>query len=616
MYNFKSRPEDKDNLFNRAVKLHDLGIKGDKEAVTAAFKLFKELSSAYPQDTEIKAYFGSATSLAGRDAVNPTQQFKLTMKGLKLLDSAVNSEPENIKIRLMRGNVCFRIPEMYFHRMDTAIEDFRYLIWRYEQNESIFEKEQYLQLLFDLGKAYKEQQRFRGAKVTWRKLLSKTSDAKFRKLVKMEENEEDEDEELEDLLEYSKGELKHQKSREIDIREEEDNSSRASRRQESKRDDEANKESDEEEEKIKKLIREGRLLHSSAFAGDSKQVKKAYSFFEEAYSKYQYHPELMAYYADCLSLNGREAKDPMTLFGSAIGAAKLFDKAVKLDSNNIIIRLLRAAQSFRLPEAFFKRTLTAIKDFEYLIDRYERDNSAFPRKLYEKILYLLGQCYQRMGMEKEAAVIWKKLLSYTRDSRYKELVNSLLPREHNADSMKGNEKSILNRGIQLHDMAVAGNNTTAKAAKEIFEKLLEKNPEDPMLEGYLGSTIALLGRDSLDSNSMFGNAVKGLQMLKSALNKEPDNVKLRLLRAFLYYNLPEVFFHMTEKTRKEFEFLREAYEDDNAVFPAETYYEILYCLGTCYERMYNLEKAKDIWRKLIKVSRDKKYENMLRGKLG
>jgi hypothetical protein len=616
LHNFKSRPEDKNTLLNKAVKLHDLGIKGDKEAVTTAYKLFKELSSTYPQDTEIKAYFGSITSLAGRDAVNPTQQFKLTMKGLKLLDSAVSSEPRNIKIRLMRGNVCFRIPEMYFHRMDTAIEDFRYLIWSYEQNGSVFEKEQYLQLLFDLGKAYKEQQCFRGAKVTWQKLLSKTSDTKFRKLIKMEESEEDEDEELDGLLGYPKDELKLQKRREEDIKEEEDSNLRPSRRQENSREDEFNnKESDEEEEKIKKLLREGCLLHSKAFMGDSKQVKAAYSFFEEAYSKYQYHTELMAYYADCISLTGREAKDPMTLFGSAIGAAKLFDKAVKLDPHNVIVRLLRAAQSFRLPEAFFKRTATAVKDFEYLIDRYESDNSVLPRKLYDKILYLLGGCYQRLGMEKEASVTWQKLLRSTRDSRYKELVKSQLPKDYNPGNMKGNERSLLNRAIQLHDMAAAGNKTAAKPAREIFEKLFEKNPEDPMLEGYLGSSIALIGRDSLDSNSMFGNAIKGLQVLKSALNKDPDNVKLRLLRAFVYYNLPDVFFHLTDKTSKEFKFLEKAYEDDNSVFSAETYYEILYCLGVCYERMYNLAKAKETWLKLIRVSKDKKYKNLLAGKL-
>ncbi|NLW07197.1 MAG: hypothetical protein GX039_04360 [Clostridia bacterium] len=48
-----------------------------------------------------------------------------------------------------------RLPEAVFHRTGTAIGDFRYLLQRYEQDNSIFNPETYRQILFDLAIAYR-----------------------------------------------------------------------------------------------------------------------------------------------------------------------------------------------------------------------------------------------------------------------------------------------------------------------------------------------------------------------------------------------------------------------------------------------------------------------------
>jgi len=44
-----------------------------------------------------------------------------------MLDHALALEPENVKIRYLRSQVCRKLPEMYFHRTGTLIEDLSYL---------------------------------------------------------------------------------------------------------------------------------------------------------------------------------------------------------------------------------------------------------------------------------------------------------------------------------------------------------------------------------------------------------------------------------------------------------------------------------------------------------
>ena len=172
--------------FEKALSYHELGIKGDKEAVKNGYELLKKLHSQNPDDSIIEAYFGSITTLMGRDDINPINRFKLSMKGLKSLDHAVLQEADNIEIRFLRGKVCYRLPEMYFHRTDTAVEDFGYLISRYEKDSDVFSEERYWQLLFDLGTAYKNIDRTREAQAAWEKLLSVTDDPKYKKLVKQQ----------------------------------------------------------------------------------------------------------------------------------------------------------------------------------------------------------------------------------------------------------------------------------------------------------------------------------------------------------------------------------------------------------------------------------------------
>ncbi len=178
------KPTNSAEMFTEAVNLHKLGVDGDKEAVKKAHKMFKEICTDDPDNHLAEAYLGSATALLGRDEIDPNKRFTLVLQGLKKLDRVVAKEPENIEIRIMRGAVCYNLPEFYFHRQTTAVEDFSYLVSRYESDKKTFSPELYWKILYDLGSAYKQLGRNKEAESTWQKLWSVTTDPKYEELLR------------------------------------------------------------------------------------------------------------------------------------------------------------------------------------------------------------------------------------------------------------------------------------------------------------------------------------------------------------------------------------------------------------------------------------------------
>lgn len=554
--------------FDELVRYHDLGVDGDKEAVNKAYVLAKKMYEADSSNHLVQAYYGSATSLLGRDAIDPSERMKLAIQGVKILDNAVLQESQNIDIRVLRGYVCYRLPEMFFHRTSSAIDDFKYIISRYEQDNSIIKQEFYWQVLYDLGLAYKTVNKTSEYEKTWRKLSSISSNPKYHNLL----GESDSKSDMFQPESIAKG--------------------------------------------FKKKITEGIELHSRASLGYKDSIEKAYDFFEKVYKEEPQNTIIAAYYADCLSMKGRDSNDKGEMFANSIKSMKIFDEAVNKSPDSIEVRLLRGNHSFRLPEAFFKRTATAITDFEYLVTRYEQDREIFSKELYYNLLYILGKAYKQMGMSSEAKTVWNKLYKISNDPSYKSLVSGELQKNMSDyyipdRIIKSGGKALLQEGIKYHDMAVDGDKMASKAAFEILKKAYDENPTDPITEGYYGSSMALAARDSNDPGALFSDTIKGLQHIKHAVSKDMNNPKLRILRAFLTYNLPEAFFQMSDKAAKDFRFLKSAYEQDNSIFSKELYWKILYSLGDSYRKSGDADSAKKIWDKLVKECPDPRYKDLV-----
>lgn len=553
-------------------KLHDMGVKGNKEAVKSAYELSKKLYNENPNNYVIQAYVGSTTALLGRDAIDQGERIKLAVQGVKILDMAINNDPNNINIRTLRGYVCYRLPEMFFHKTSTAIEDFKYLVSRYEADNSILKQEFYWQILYDLGLAYKNIINHKECDKVWDKLLADTSEPKYHKLINR-------------TTSNSNINLK------VDI-------------------------NPEESSKKKNMVLNAAKLHYKASTQGGAAKIKATEVIERLYNENPENALISAYYADCMSMTGYESKDNSQMFASAIKAMKIFDDAVNLEPDCIEVRLLRAYHSLRLPESFFKRSSTAISDLEYLIEKYELDNSILSRSVYGDLLFILGKAYSQIDIPKESSVIWRKLIDLNIDPVYRDLVSKEL-RNHSLNikdiiaKTGSSNKYTLENAIVLHDMAVSGNKKASKESFEIMKKLFEENPKNAIIEGYYGSTMALAARDSNDPGLIFSNSIKGITHLKRAVSKNPTNTTLRLLRGYLMYSLPECFFHLGEKALKDFKYIKLAYEKDNTIFPQEIYLQMLYDMGVCYRNCGDEKNLKKVWGKLLKQCPGFKHKDIM-----
>ncbi|TXK79808.1 hypothetical protein [Paenibacillus sp. N3.4] len=140
--------------FKEAKKLHNDGIDGDKKAVKSANEKLLKLRETEPDNALIEAYYGSSLALLARDAVKPLEKEEKALEGLDALNRAVTLDPNQKEIRLLRANVCLRLPESYFHCSKTAIEDFSFLLDRYQESSSYLSQKQVREVLRNLSTAY------------------------------------------------------------------------------------------------------------------------------------------------------------------------------------------------------------------------------------------------------------------------------------------------------------------------------------------------------------------------------------------------------------------------------------------------------------------------------
>lgn len=101
--------------------------------------------------------------------------------------------------------------------------------------------------------------------------------------------------------------------------------------------------------------------------------------------------------------------------------------------------------------------------------------------------------------------------------------------------------AALAQAIALHDAAVAGDAEAASAAREALADLVSAEPDNAVALAYLGSTHAVIARDAFNVVSKMSNTNKGLRHLDKALELAPQDVTVRMVRANVNWNLPEMF---------------------------------------------------------------------------
>ncbi|AIE59899.1 hypothetical protein [Bacillus methanolicus] len=130
------------------------GVDGDKKAVKIAYEIFLKLRKTEPDNALIEAYYGRTLALLGRDAVQPLEKADKAQEGLDSLNQEIPMDPNQKEIQLLRGNICLRLPESFFHCSETAIEDFTFLLDHYKENSNYLTPKQVREVLRNLSAAY------------------------------------------------------------------------------------------------------------------------------------------------------------------------------------------------------------------------------------------------------------------------------------------------------------------------------------------------------------------------------------------------------------------------------------------------------------------------------
>ncbi|MDQ6421683.1 hypothetical protein RB620_19845 [Paenibacillus sp. LHD-117] len=144
----------RENLLKEAKQLHSNGIEGDKKAVMSAYEKLLTLRGLEPNNAVIEAYYGSSLALLARDAVKLLEKEEKARTGLDALNRAVALDPNHKEIRLLRANVCLRLPDSYFQSAQTAIDDFSFLLARNQAKADFLTQKQVREILTKLSKAY------------------------------------------------------------------------------------------------------------------------------------------------------------------------------------------------------------------------------------------------------------------------------------------------------------------------------------------------------------------------------------------------------------------------------------------------------------------------------
>ena len=108
----------------------------------------------------IEAYYGSALALTGKYSSNSAEMFQSAVQGLALVNSALRKKPKSPEIRLLRGYLCYNLPDPLFDLTNRAIEDFQwvrewYLTSSRRKREKFLSPAQFVDLLLSLETAYR-----------------------------------------------------------------------------------------------------------------------------------------------------------------------------------------------------------------------------------------------------------------------------------------------------------------------------------------------------------------------------------------------------------------------------------------------------------------------------
>jgi len=155
-----------------------------------------------------------------------------------------------------------------------------------------------------------------------------------------------------------------------------------------------------------------------------------------------------------------------------------------------------------------------------------------------------------------------------------------------------------------HQKAVAGDTKETQALTADLEKWTKEQPDNHLLQAYLGSVYTLDSRDAWPGPGKLTYLKNGGKELDAAVAAAPDNPAVRFVRAIDYFELPAIF-GKRQTARDDFQLLVKQIEGvvkTPYVLNLETQQAIYYYAGLSFQQLSQPKDAEATWQKGWKLN--------------
>ncbi|MDB4793643.1 hypothetical protein OAG63_01265 [Methylacidiphilales bacterium] len=155
-----------------------------------------------------------------------------------------------------------------------------------------------------------------------------------------------------------------------------------------------------------------------------------------------------------------------------------------------------------------------------------------------------------------------------------------------------------------HQKAVEGDAKETKALTADLEKWTKEQPNNHLLQAYLGSAYTLCSRDAWIGPGKLTYLQNGGREMDAAVAADPNNPAVRFVRAIDYFMLPAIF-GKRQTARDDFQLLVKQVEGvikTPYTLNIETQQAIYYYAGLSFEQLSEPEQAKDVWQRGLKLN--------------
>lgn len=179
---------------------------------------------------------------------------------------------------------------------------------------------------------------------------------------------------------------------------------------------------------IEILMQLGIAYHDLASQGEPGALNKSANYLRRILKLEKDNPMAMAYLGSVTTIMGHDAELPMEKLSFVEDGVDFLDRAVKMAPDNLQIRIVRAMNSYYLPE-FFHRLQYTLKDLTYVTKSEEFKH--WPPDQQAMVYFNLGLGFEKDGKAKHSKENFEKTTQIAADSEWAKQAQKKLKKSSN-----------------------------------------------------------------------------------------------------------------------------------------------------------------------------------------